>query len=256
MIEKLAKLLALAENAGTPEEAEAFMEKAQLLSSKYSIELAKARSALAKSQKREEPTTRAISVADSGSKTKKLMVELFSAIAHANDLRIDVAHNSTTVYPYGFPTDIDVVEALYASLSRHMVESANEWLATGEYKKETVVKWSDRDWAYVKKPVDARVARASFYRRYISVVRSRLQEGRKQAIAEVEQESGGTELVLADKAHEVSDYYKNSSNARGSWSGSSSSTVSNSAGEAGQRAGSSAKLSGTQKINGGRKELV
>lgn len=256
MIEKLAKLLALAENASTEEEAQAFMSKAQLLSTKYSIELATARAAIEKSQRREAPEVRRTQIADTKSKTKKHMVNLYNAVARVNDVRIDISGDSTTVISHGFPTDIDVTDAMFFSLSRQMVEQANAWLDTGEYKKEIVNVWSESQWRYVDKPVDKRVARGTFYQNFIWEVSKRLKAAKASALEQFEQETGtGTELVLMDKTQEVHDYYRNTSMARGSWSGPSSSGYSHGAGQAGQKAGSSAKLSGDKAMTGGKKAI-
>ena len=252
MIEKLTKILALAENASTPEEAAAFMEKANMLSAKYSIELAKARAAIAHNQTRETPTQRRTKVAEASTKTKKWMVRLYQAIAENNDVEINVTYNSTTVIAFGFPSDIDVADAMFFSLSRQMVEQANTWLATKEYKKEQRQVWSEKDWEYIYKPVDARIARADFYRMFISAVDERMKKTTKQVM---EQESTGTELVLLDKREEVSAYYKEKSTAHGSWGGPSVSGMSQSARTSGYSAGKSAKLSGTQGIGGTRKAI-
>ena len=45
-------------------------------------------------------------------------------IASANDVKCDVASNSTFVYAYGFAEDIDASHALYASLVMQMVKSS------------------------------------------------------------------------------------------------------------------------------------
>lgn len=259
---KIGKLLNLAENAGTAEEAEAFMNKAQTLGTQYAVDLAKARAAVAKSQKRETPIKRMVDVADYKSKTKKFMVELYLAIARHNDLRVDICHGSSAVVVYGFESDMDVVEALFNSLSVQMVGQANEWLATGEYKNEMDTKWDPKTWQWVEKPVDGRVARASFYRGFITALSNRLRDARAETLAKMQEadeasgvEGPGTDLVMVTKAEDVQGYYKSTSQARGSWSGSASGQSSSSGRGAGRAAGESATISRTTAMAGNRKGI-
>ena len=58
MLDKVSKLLAKAENAGTPEEADAFMAKAMELATINNIDLAIARQHQAKKELAEEPEER------------------------------------------------------------------------------------------------------------------------------------------------------------------------------------------------------
>jgi hypothetical protein len=50
---------------------------------------------------------------------------VFIAIAQANDVEVDVAHNSTYVIAYGMPDDIDLVEALWLNVAPRMIAEAN-----------------------------------------------------------------------------------------------------------------------------------
>ena len=252
---KIGKLLNKAENAATPEEAAAYVGKAQFLAAKYSVDLAVARAAVAKGMKREEPTSRRIEVAEYRSKTKKWMVELFLSIGRANDLRTDIGGGSTSVIPYGFASDIDVAEALFASLSIQMVEQANEWLAKGEYKNETQRKWDEKTWQWIEKPIDGRVARASFYQTFIIEVGRRLRAAKAEVESVAVAESTGTDLVLVAKRDEVQDFYRKKSTARGSWKSSGSNGYSSSASSAGRTAGASAKISGSKSVGGNRKQI-
>lgn len=262
IIDKIAKVLNQAENASTQEESETYLKAAQALSTKYSIELAEARAHTAKGQKRETPVRRTVDLQDFGRNTKKHLVNLFSAVSGPNDVRIDIAHNSTRVYPYGFPSDIELVETIFAHLAVQMVEEANKFLESGEYKNETQKTFVRRkkydpygwyrdskgayDWReeYVEKPIDGRVARSNFYSAFISRVGQRLREARLETVAEAEVETTGTELVLAAKMDEVNAHYKATSNARGSWKGASTSGYSASSSRAGSAAGARARISG------------
>lgn len=277
IVEKLAKVLNQAENASTQEEADAFLKAAQALSTKYSISLAEARKATAKKEQRETPTRGTVDLTAFARNTKKHLVELFCGIGRANDVRADVAMDSSRLYPYGFPSDLEITEILFTHLAMQMVEEANKYLETGQYKEETVTSFvrfkhyvenkgdgyyygykSDEKGYYywdekvVEKPVDGRVARSNFYKAFIRRVVKRLEEAKDETVAAAEAETTGTELVLADKAKDVHSYYRQTSNARGSWKGASTSGYSSSASGAGKAAGSRARLSGQSALGGNK----
>ncbi len=251
-IEKIAKILNQAENASTPEEAETFFQTAQALSTKYSIELAIARKHTAKGQKREEPVQRRSDLGTVSKAQNKKMIALFLGISASNDVRCDISKSGAVLYPYGFPQDIDATENLFAVIAPQMVRAANEYIKSGEYKKETTRVWKDYDWHV--KPIDGRVARSNFYLAYINRIGSRLRSAKRSVESEAIVASSGTELVLADKKREVADFYRSNSNARGSWSGSKTQGYSRSAALAGSDAAASAKLSETGSI-GSRRAL-
>ena len=52
----------------------------------------------------------------------------------ANDVKCDVASNSTFVYAYGFAEDIDASHALYASLVMQMVKASEAYIASGAHR--------------------------------------------------------------------------------------------------------------------------
>ena len=119
MLARIAALLRQAEGTDNAHEAEAFMSAAQRLATATSIDLAVARShadkrtpgagaGAAHHHHRQRPAARGL----------RTYVQLFVVIAAANDVRCDIASNSTFVYAYGFAEDIDATHALYASLVR------------------------------------------------------------------------------------------------------------------------------------------
>ncbi len=67
------------------------------------------------------PVQRTITIGNAGARGLRTYVQLFVVIAGANDVRCDIASNSTFVYAYGFAEDIDATHALYASLVVQMV---------------------------------------------------------------------------------------------------------------------------------------
>lgn len=133
LLDKISKVLHQAENASTEEEADAYFKRAQMLATRYSIDLAVARQHTAKKHKREEPEHRSFTVGRARKRGNVQMVNLFHAIASNNDVRINIAHDSTTVYPFGFGSDLDVCEALFAHLSIQMVSEANRFLKSGAH---------------------------------------------------------------------------------------------------------------------------
>lgn len=277
----VAKLLNQAENAATEAEASTFMAKAQTLATDHSVDLAIARQVTAKAEQREQPEVRNISVGPRGAKGNAKKVRLISAIAGVNSVTLNIFHDSHGVIAYGFPSDIDMVEALYNSLVVQMTSAGDAYIKSGEYKKETttVVRkvkvgqyytfqgWrNEYDREVVTKPVDGRVARASFYDGFTSRIRHRLQMAANEAIEtydarhqeEVTDESGvkpvgfdsapGAALALVQKEVEVRDFYKAKSTARGSWRGGSSSGHSSHGTSAGRAAGDRARLSSTKAL--------
>jgi hypothetical protein len=280
-LDKLAKLLNQAERAATPEEAEAFMQAAQRLSTATAIDLEVARQHVAQKERRETPSMREIPIGERGTRLLFTYVQLFLSVAAANDVKCDIAQNSTKVYAYGFASDIDVTQALYSSLLVQMVRASDEYLNSGSYKSETTSRdlyerdaWGYRRWVGTEqKPVHRTVARKSFQLSFASQVGQRLRTARREAIAAAEAErvqllteaaldtetttSTGTELVLAAKEVEVRDFYKSTSNAKGSYRGGKSSRAHSShASRAGTEAGAKARLGGEKALGGSRKALA
>ena len=241
MIDKVSKLLAQAERAGTPEEAEAFFEKAQLIAATYSIELAKARAHTAKKNRRDTPIRRTYDLADVKKNNRKHLTRLYLAIGECNDVLLDIGMTSPILYPYGFAADIDVVEAIFAKVAPQMVRAADEFIRSGGHKMGS-------------EKVDGRVARTCFYDSYIFKIQRRLQQARRQAVEEATGNGTGTELVLADKSREVRDYYKATTQATARWDGPKRTGFSMAAAKAGARAGEQARLEEDIQI-GGAKEI-
>src|SRR5512142_2584890 len=134
---KLAALLRQAESTTNEHEAEAFMAAAQRLATATSIDLAVARAHSARKERRAAPIAKRIEIGPPGKRALRTYVQLFLAIARANDLTCDLAGNSTYVIAYGFETDIEVAEALYASLVVQMVRSSDAYLRSGTYRRES-----------------------------------------------------------------------------------------------------------------------
>ena len=110
------------------------------------------------------PTQRTITIGAAGTRGLRTYVQLFVLIATANDVRCDVASNSTFVYAYGFTEDIDASHALYASLVVQMVRASDAYLASGAHR-----------------PTPTITARLNFQLAFGARVGQRLAEAREQA---------------------------------------------------------------------------
>lgn len=278
-LDRIALLLNQAENTDNEAEANAFMEKAQTLATAAQIELEVARQHQADKTKREVPEQRRVTVAgfvggDANYYSRARVqnnaaerVQLFLSIAAQNSVKCNIAHNSTYVIAFGFPSDIDVCEALFASLVVQMTTSCDAEIKKGDYKKEKVEKYDRKTWSYVSKPMDARVFRTSFYQSFGSRIGARLGQARRNAEAVVVQttdadtglavETTGA-LVLIPKAVEVSDFYARASNAKGSWKGGAgrTSSGSNMGYLSGRAAGDKARLGTERGITGGKGQIA
>src|SRR6195952_1884169 len=242
MLARIAALLRQAENTDNPHEAEAFMSAAQRLATTTSIDLAVARSHAATRSPAQAPVQRTITIGEAGSKGLRTYVQLFVAIALANDVKCDVASNSTFVYAYGFAEDIDATHALYASLVVQMVKASDAYIATGAHK-----------------PTPTITARLNFHLAFGGRVGQRLAEAREEARQEATtgpDQQPGTAVALRNKDIEVKSFYREASKARGTWRATSASAgYSSAARRAGDRAGRRARLGPSTEFSGARRSL-
>jgi len=245
---KIANLLAMAERTDNPHEAEAFFAKAQQLATFASVDLAMARAAHQRREAREKPISRTIQIGIPRARINRHLVQLFIGIGAANDIRFDVAHNSTYVIAFGMPSDIDVVEVMFGSISTQMVAMCNDWLRAGEWRSDTY--WSSGIKAGFRVPVrkahTAHTARGAFYAAFIQRISQRIADARDDVVkqrSEEQSSAGGqilsTAVVLADKTAEIKDFHRRTSQARGTWSGYSGAGA-NGTGGAASKAGRSA----------------
>ncbi|MEO9140367.1 MAG: DUF2786 domain-containing protein [Jatrophihabitans sp.] len=249
LLRRMAALLRQAESTDNEHEAETFMAAAQRLATETSIDLAVARAHSARTEARSAPLAKRIEIGPPGKRALRTYVQLFLAIARANDLTCDLASNSTFVLAYGFESDIEMCEALYASLVVQMVRASDAYLRSGAYRREQhyveEVGGDGRLYA-VRKPVHGITARISFQVAFAIRIGERLAEAHEQArqVAVTAPEAGstGTELVLQEKALEIANFYSQTSDARGAWRGwQSSGRSSTLAKRAGRRAADAAR---------------
>ena len=265
LLDKVAKILNHAENASTEAEANAFLAKAQSLATEHSIDLARARQHTQSKQRRESPVQEHVTIGEPGRMGNTRLVNLYTGIADANDVKCNIAHNSSYVVAFGFPSDIEVVNTLFLHLSHQMVEAGNAFVRAGEWRGRTEYDPS----RYRDVPVTARRARLGFYDGFISRVTARLMGARRQArealidadltalAPDTARDQTGTALVLAAKEVEVVDFYKNISTARGSWRGNRRAVAGSSLGRSrGVEAGDNARLTSTPTLPETRKALT
>lgn len=265
MLTRIGGLLRQAESTDNPHEAEAFMEAAQRLATATSIDLAVARSHSASRERRATPTQKIVRIGDPGKRGLRTYVQLFVAIAHANDVTCDVARSSAQVFAYGFDTDIEATEALYSSLLVQMVRASDAYIKSGEYRNETavhtVIETIGRTRYKRQKTVivAAVTARLNFQTAFAGRIGKRLGEIKKETVTKAiaaEQRDAGTALVLRNKEIELGDFYKQTSTARGTWRGQNANAgYSSGARRAGDRAGKAARIGGQGEIDSGKGQL-
>ncbi|GAB2684394.1 DUF2786 domain-containing protein [Nocardia thraciensis] len=264
LLTRIGGLLRQAESTDNEHEAEAFLAAAQRLATRSSIDLTVARAHVAGRERRKTPTQKVIPIGEAGKRGLRTYVQLFVAIAAANDVRCDVARSSTQVYAYGFDTDIATCEALYTSLLVQMVRASDQYIKSGRYKSALVDKivvekrWGRTVQRRVQAPVAAVTARLNFQMAFAARVGKRLAEVRADVEAEVRAEptATGTALALRDKEVELRDFYTRTSEARGTWRGPQESAgYSAAARRAGDRAGRAARLGNSPELGAARGQL-
>src|SRR6516162_1998068 len=242
MLARIAALLRQAEGTDNAHEADAFMSAAQRLATAASIDLAVARSHAATRSAAQAPTQRTITIGNAGTRGLRTYVQLFVLIAAANDVRCDIASNSTFLYAYGFAEDIDASHALYASLVMQMVRASEAYLASGTHR-----------------PTPTITARLNFQLAFGARIGQRLAQARDEAQQAVRVRSKsvpGTAIALRNKELELQDFYSRESKARGTWQAQRATAgYSSAARRAGDRAGRRARLGNSAELPNGRAAL-
>jgi hypothetical protein len=211
LVDRVGKLLAQAEGTDNEHEAAAFVERAQQLATEHAVDLELARARQRDRQHRgggEPLVQERMAVGQRGQRGNRHRVQLYVVVAAANDVMVNVAHDSTYVLGFGHRSDLEVVERLWSSLAVQMTTAAQRRMDRGEHRTAGV---SGLSW------------RLSFYDGFIAAVGERLQRAREIAIqhARPAAEPGepSTALVLRQKSERVQTFYESASDARGSWRG-------------------------------------
>lgn len=254
-IARIAKLLRQAERASGEHERDAFLTKAQGLATRHSIALAVARAHTAKEERREALISQTCRIGEPGKRGLARYVLLLLNIAHANDVRCTIYHDSTGVTLHGFESDVAVTRAIYESLLVQMVASCERYLA--ERPEEHVEAWDNRRRRWVVRRVATITARLEFYRAFAGRIRQRLEAAKSDALDAVAADpvaatSDETALAIRQKELDIHDYFQeilDKNNIRGTWRGNrnSSADAPHAAGE-GARAADRANLGGERAL--------
>jgi hypothetical protein len=205
MLDKVSKLLAQAENAGTPEEAAAFMDKVQELATAYGIDLAVARAHKAKKEQVQVPEERRVQVNPyTRHQNRKHFMELAMYIAEVNDCEYLIGGGEYVLHAVGFPADLDVVEALYTHLAVQMVMECDAALKAGANKEiRRVPKQKRVPIPEDERPWGERAEDGYYYNDRPGWPNSSSYDAPASRLEEVRDESG--EIVYEDRAVAVSD---------------------------------------------------
>jgi hypothetical protein len=211
LVDRVGKLLAQAEGTDNEHEAAAFVERAQQLATEHAIDLELALSRQRARQHRgggEPLVQERMAVGERGKRGNRHRVLLYTVVAAANDVLVNVSHDSSYVLGFGHRTDLEVVERLWTSLAVQMAAAAQRRMDQGEHRTAGVTGLS---W------------RLSFYDGFIDAVGERLQRARESAIQHAQPAAQAGEpsaaLVLREKSERVQSFYETASDARGSWRG-------------------------------------
>jgi hypothetical protein len=259
-LEKIAKLLRMAERSKNMDESAAFMAKAQELASEHSIDLTLARQHAAKDEKAPAriPEVRNIRLGKAGTKGLFTLVTLMTGIANANDVRCNIAHDSTYLICFGFSEDLDMCERFLEFLLPQMqrdwlVYKRSDQYVTDQYSRQDRWSWSN---SWDRKPVSGLTLRLSFQEGWANTISRRMRaaalDKRMERIAAdtpAPNTSSSTELAIRNKELEVADFYKRRSNARGIYRGGASFSSHSGAYGSGRSAAEKARLGGERAIS-------
>ena len=240
-VRRVAALLAKAESTANGEEAEAYLAKATIVAQRHSVDMAVA--AMAPGAERAAPTHRMLTIGEPRRALNKLLVSLLVATARAWSVPVDIGHGSTYVLLYGLPSDLDRVEAVFATASAMMVSGSAEHVRSGGWRGS---RYRPPEGGPAK-PVTAAVARNAFCLGFIQRLGHNLELAERQARTAAQSSptgdgesnrSGAQDRVdLALRAREVAvdGYHRSASRARGTWrstaSGAATASASRRAGE-------------------------
>jgi hypothetical protein len=203
-LDRLSKLIAQADNAGTDDERKTFMKAATKMSAVIGVELSVARAHHA-AKRRELPVKDFKVQVNSWSAKplhRKAMMDLFLAIARVHDVKCLIGHDQYYAFCFGLPSDIELTEKLYGVLSLQMVREADTAIKRGDQKQGVY-------------PVDGRIYRRYFYEGFINRVAGRLWRARQEEVERLDEQAAeagvadsNTGLVLRNKAQEISDFFE------------------------------------------------
>lgn len=242
------KILAQADAPGrTEEEKQSFLEKAEALAAKHSLDLALLRKQQADADgHKDSPITGALFPLTALPNTtyKNLAVELGTSIGRAHGCRCTIRGRSDYMTFYGYEEDIQLTELMFSRVTPMMFEAADEYLKSPAHKASGTATVS---------------ARITFCKNFTYEVYKRLraavQETQRKEVERLAITDGAaaasTEIAIRDKAVEVADYVAyefKRQGVKGSWKGSNTSSWDSRASEAGSLAGQRANLYGRKEL--------
>lgn len=193
-LDKIQKLLAKAERAGTPEESDTFFAKAQELMSKWSID-----AAMLASTRKEKAKVVHKQLVINKSGLWKSNLTLLTCIARPNDVQTVITQprrsgEKPVAHLIGFESDVENVEMLYASM---LVQNAR-------MRKQMIP-------PYLKTQTEKVPWIRSFIEGFGVRIGQRLQEAKDLAETTYGQETYGNSmaLVLVSKKQQVAEEMKN-----------------------------------------------
>lgn len=180
--DKIAKLLAKAENTTNEHEAAIYLAKASQLQLEKQISDSDLRAAQGENVPTDDLVTKIVAGLPKGAGYIKAKRDLVYGLASVFNLKVTIAADRSEVRLYGHTTDFEFVQSLFNSLILQM-ESAMA-RARGDRSFKT-----------------------SFAHGYVNRVIARLREARHGQESEAVVESPGTALVLRDRSLIVTDYF-------------------------------------------------
>ena len=271
-IDRIAKLLQMAEGAKTAEEAAAFFAKAQALATAHEISLAEARQRQP-AAKREQPVQQVLTVGRPRQQANRHYLRLIIALARSNGCEVGLYNNNTGAVLFGLPSDIATVERMFGAIAPQMIRLGEGHLAGGSWRSEQVV---DLRTGTVRQVTRAG-ARASFYEGFTDTLGVRIREAALRAKQEAElaersraehfhqedgavedpQQEGKTGVALALRAKELEvKAFAARHLAGGTWRGGrSSSSIAEGSYRAGDRAAKHLRLGSRGALGGGPRAL-
>ncbi len=266
-VDRIAKLLQMAERAKTPEESAAFFAKAQALATVHQITLAQARQRLP-SGAREQPVQKLLTVGRPRQQANRHYLRLLVALARTNGCEIGLYNNNTGALIFGLPSDLATVERMFAVIAPQMIRMGEAFLADGRWRGELVVDLRTRE----VRPATRQSARASFYQGFTDTLTQRVRAAAAEAKRQAEAKAAhfqddeppgdfvapgptGVELALRSKQTDVEALARQHIGG-GTWRGGRApGAVSVSAYQAGDKAGARVRLGGQGEIGGASKAV-
>lgn len=153
MLDKIAKLLSMAESTTHEDEADAFISKAQALMQEYQID--RAQLAARGTQRDEQVVQVTIQIAKS-TPGRAGRTSLLNSIAKSNRCRFRYSTDTSNAYIVGHETDVAYVLKLYAYLERQMFTEMLFAMANSDEQQRTfkanfTIAFANRIWQRLRK---------------------------------------------------------------------------------------------------------